>query len=244
MSTTSQRKKRPTPEQKGPVRNRFVPQQPGNVPPNTRHDPLTAVGAAVCGVLENGVRTAYTVIDDYMRRGQEAARGIFNDPNRRGPMSDNKSSYPGGFDPQAGFNPANPMGALAEQWLAAMRAWSQMWSTFVPGFAQQPGMNPFAPFAAAATQSSTITVQVASSGTVEVTANLLPGADTDALIAESLRADGFSAPAIDSPTIVRSYGSVRVALKVPKGQAAGRYRGNIRRKSNESIAGEITVVVS
>ncbi len=242
MSATSQRMTRPQPTQSGPIRNSFA-QQPRNAPPNARQDPLTAAGAAVCGVLENGVRTAYTVIDDYMRRGQDAARTIFNDPNRRGPMSDYKSSTPGGFEPGPGFNAANPMGALGEQWMAAMRAWSQAWSAFIPGMAQ-PGFNPFVPFAAATAQASAVTVQVASSSPVEVTANLLPGSDTDALTADPLRADGSSAPAIESAVISRSYGSVRIALKIPSGQPAGRYRGNIRKKAGDAIAGELTVVVS
>ena len=241
MSATAPRMKRPAPEQSGPVRNSFAQRTPRSVP----QDPITAAGTAVCGVLENGVRTAYTVIDEYMRRGQDAARGVFNDPNRRGPMSDYKSSIPGGFDPTAGFNAANPLGAFTEQWFAALRAWSQAWSSVVPGPWQQPGMNPFAPFTAApAAQASAITVQVSSSSPVEVTANLLPGSDSDALVVEPLRGDATSTKSIDAPTIVRAHGSLRVALKVPAGLPAGRYRGNIRRKSDDSIAGELTVVVS
>jgi hypothetical protein len=241
MSTTPPRIKRPTLAQSGPIRNSFVQRTPRSVP----QDPITAAGVAVCGVLENGVRTAYTVIDEYMRRGQDAARGIFNDPNRRGPMSDYKSSYPGGFDPGAGFNAANPLGIFAEQWFAAMRAWSQAWSSFVPGPWQQPGMNPFVSSApASTTQASAITVQVSSSSPVEVTANLLPGSDSEALVVEPLHGIASSAKSIDAPTIVRTHGSLRVALKVPAGQPAGRYRGNIRKKTDDSIAGELTVVVS
>lgn len=129
MTPSSPRLKRKQPAQSGPVRNSAVP-QPKNAPEAAAaaRDPISAAGAAVCGALENGVRTAYAVIDEYMRRGQETARGIFNnDPNRRGTMSDDRGSYPGGF------NPSNPMAMFTEQWMMAMRAWSQAWSSFAPG---------------------------------------------------------------------------------------------------------------
>ncbi len=237
MSSTSPRLKRTPPERSGPVRNPMAPSQNGS-PQNL----VTAAGAAVCGVLENGVRTAYAVIDEYMRRGQEAARGIFNDSNRRGPMSDSKSSFPGRFDPSGGFNASNPMAMIAEQWMTAMRAWSQAWSAFVPGAWQQPGFNPFAaaPSQAAAT---TVQVSVAASSPVDVTVNVSASQDSAGLVSDPLRAEGATAPPIEPATITRDAGALRVSLQVPSKQPPGRYRGCIRRKADESIVGELTVVV-
>jgi len=238
MKPRVQRRKRTPPEQNGPVRN---PVAPRNKPESgTPRDPFSTAGAAVFGALENGVRTAYAVIDEYMRRGQEAARDIFNDPNRRGFMSDDKTNFPGGYNPWN--NPMASMSMFTEQWMAAMRAWGQAWSAFVPSAGwPMAGMNPFAPPAG---QTPTVTVAVSSPTPVEVTANLHPAQDSATLIAEPLRADGFTAPQIEAPEIVRQPGAVRITIKVAAKQPAGRYRSTIRRKADESVAGDLTVVVA
>jgi hypothetical protein len=234
MKPSSQRFKRTPPKQNGPIRNPVAPR--ANPEAGSPRDPLSAAGAVVFGALENGVRTAYAVIDEYMRRGQDAARDIFNDPTRRGFMSDEKTNFPGGY------NPWNSMGMFTDQWMAAMRAWSQAWSAFVPpGGWPMAGMNPLAP---AAGQTPTITVKVSSASPVEVTANLHPGTDSATLISEPLRAEGFTAPQIDAPEIAREPGVVRVTVKVGARQPKGRYRSVIRRKADESVAGDLTVVIS
>jgi hypothetical protein len=248
MTPSSPRPKRTQPAQSGPVRNSMAPQPQAasqSAPqaaaqtaskPGAPRDPITAAGAAVCGALENGVRTAYAVIDEYMRRGQDTARGIFNnDPNRRGYMSDDRGSFPGGF------NPSNPLAMFTEQWMMAMRAWSQAWSTFVPGAWQQGVMNPFAANAGVA---PAVSVKIASASPVEVIANLSPGLDLQELVSEPLRAEGFAATAIDPPEIVRDPGTVRVSVKVKDKQPAGRYRGSIRRKAGGGAVGELIVIVS
>jgi hypothetical protein len=231
--------------QTGPVRNSAVP-QPKNAPAAAAapRDPISAAGVAVCGALENGVRTAYAVIDEYMRRGQETARGIFNnDPNRRGAMSDDRGSYPGGF------NSPNPMAMFTEQWMMAMRAWSQAWSSFAPGGWPQTMMNPFAASTGAA---PSVSVKVTSSRPVEVIANISPGVsanmfaplDPHELVGEPLRTEKSGAAAIDAPEIVREPGTVKVSVKVADKLPAGRYRGNIRKKADGSAAGDLTVIVS
>src|SRR5580658_2495127 len=96
MNEFDPRLKRPQPARGGPIRNPIAP-------PRSSPEPAAFAGAAVCGALENGVRTAYAVIDDYMRRGQEAARGIYNDSNRRGPMNENRGNFNGGFNPMNPF---------------------------------------------------------------------------------------------------------------------------------------------
>jgi hypothetical protein len=236
MKPPAQRLKRTPPERSAPIRNPVAPRN-NPEPASSPRDPITAAGAAVCGALENGVRTAYAVIDEYMRRGQDAARDIFNDPNRRGFMSDEKANFPGGSNP---WNPMASMTMFTEQWMAAMRAWSQAWSAYVPSGWPMPGVNPFAP---AATQAPAVTVKVSSTSPVEVTANLHPAADSATLIAEPLRAEGFTATPIDAPEIVRDSATVRITIKVGSRQPAGRYRSIIRRKADESVAGDLTVVV-
>jgi hypothetical protein len=249
MTPSSPRPKRTPPAQDGPVRNTMAPPPQSATKTAAPRDPITAAGTAVCGALENGVRTAYAVIDEYMRRGQETARGIFNnDPNRRGTMSDDRGSFPGGF------NPSNPIAMFTEQWMTAMRAWSQAWSTFVPGFVpgawqqtmQQSMMNPFA--AATGGAAPAVSVKIASTRPVEVIANISPSIshalDLHELVAEPLRAERFKAPAIDAPEIVREPGKVRVSIKIADKQPAGQYRGVIRKKVEGSVAGDLTVIVS
>jgi len=177
--------------------------------------------------LENGVRTAYAVVDDYLRRGQIAAFGIYNDSNRRDDMSDYRGNT-------GGYNPNNPLSMLAEQWLMAMRAWTQAWLALMPGAWQSPW-----PGASCGTQSSRLTVQVSSKRSADVSASLAPGVDACWLICDPLRQEPGSAQ-IDAPAINLDQGGVHVNVTVGD-QPAGRYRGCIRRKADGNIAGEITV---
>ncbi|MGH9606303.1 MAG: hypothetical protein ACRD3N_11465 [Terracidiphilus sp.] len=234
MSTSSPHLKRTPPEQSAPVRSRMAPPRGGpqaGVPPEL----FTAAGAAVCGAVENGVRTAYSVIDDYMRRGQDAARGIFNNSDRRGFMSDDRGNFGGGY------NPMNPLAMVTEQWMMAMRMWSQAFSAFVPSAWQQPGMNPFA---WSDTLAPAVSVKVSSASPVEVAVKVNPGLDLSMLVSEPLLAEGFTAPPIDAPAIVREPGTVRVSLKIGAKQPAGKYHGHILKQTDRSVAGDLTVVVS
>jgi hypothetical protein len=144
MSATSPRLRRMRLDRIGPDRNtRGSPRQPQ--PSGTPQNVVSAAGAAVCGMVEGGVRTAYSVIDEYLRRGQEAARGLFNDSNMRGPMNQvrgNCSGYayapwsgygqPGGYCP-----PGSPMTMMMDQWLTAMRTWTGFWFACIPPPMQQ-----------------------------------------------------------------------------------------------------------
>lgn len=236
MTTTRARVQRTSPEQNGPLRNPMAPTR-SSAETGAPGDMFTAAGAAVCGVLENGVRTAYAVIDEYMRRGQDAARGVFNDPNRRGPMSDGSGSYGGGFN---SWN--NPMAAMAAQWMAAMQAWSQMFSNYMPPGWQQPGMNPFAYGQAPA--ATAVAVKLSSSRPAEVSASLMPGVDPLSVVCDSLRADGGGGKPIDGVTIARDGAAIQVAVTIAATQAAGKYHGFIKRKMDQGIVGELTVMVS
>jgi hypothetical protein len=234
MTTSASHVKRATPAQSGPIRNSMASPRSA-VDAGAAGEMFTAAGAAVCGVLENGVRTAYAVIDEYMRRGQETARSVFNDPNRGGPMSDDRGSYGGGF------NAPNPLAAMAEQWMMAMRTWSQMWSAYMPPGWQQAAMNPFA---YAQSPSAAVTVKLSSERAAEVSVNLYPGVDPMGLICDPLRPESTSGAPIDGVTIAQDGAATQVSVKIAAKQAAGRYRGYVHRKTDQSVAGEVIVTVS
>jgi hypothetical protein len=237
MTMNSSRVKRTPSKQGGPIRNPMAPSQGRAAEPGNAGEMFTAAGAAVCGVLENGVRTAYAVIDEYMRRGQEAARGVFNDPNRRGPMSDERGNFGGGFN---SWN--SPMAAMAEQWMTAMRTWSQMWSAYVPPAWQQPGMNPFA-YAQGPAAPVAVTVKLSSDRPAEVAVSLQPGIDPSWLLCEPLKPAGSSGTPIEGISIARQGMSIQVGVKIGAKQAPGRYHGYVLRKADQGIAGELTVTV-
>lgn len=236
MTIASTHVKRRQPAQSGPIRSPMAPAQRSPAEAGTPGEIFSAAGAAVCGVLENGVRTAYAVIDEYMRRGQEAARGAFNDPNRRGPMSDDRGNYGGGFN---SWN--NPMAAMAEQWMMAMLTWSQMWSAYAPPGWQQSGMNPFA-YAPGAPVA--VTVKLSSTRPAEVAVNLQPGVDPSWLFCEPLKPAASSGVPIEGISIEREGMAVQVSVKIAAKQAPGQYRGYIRRKADQGIVGELSVTVS
>lgn len=240
MNSSSPRLKRTQPKQIGPLRNPIAPPQPRRVPGDTPPDLFSAAGATVCGVLENGVRTAYAVIDEYMRRGQDAARTVFNDPTRRGFMSDNRSNFPGGNPYGGGYPPSNPMAMLAEQWMMMMRMWGNAFSAVAPGQWPMPGTNPYSYSAAT---SVPVIVKIEANRPVELTANVYAGPDGQALISDSLKSDGSGESTIESLSVIRDGMSVRVTLKVAAQQPSGTYRGVIRRRSDGFVVGDLIVVL-
>lgn len=233
--TSSPHLKRPFPERNGPIRNPMSARTQVQAESGAARDPMGSVSAAVFGAVENGVRTAYAVIDEYIRRGQDTARAMFNDPYRRGPMNDERGNFGGGY------NPWNPMTMFTEQWMMAMRMWSQAWASFVPGGWQQGGLNPFAFYPGAV---PSISVSVSSAAPVEVSLNLYPNLDMSGLVAEPLRADESALPAIEPPLIVREPASVKASLTIGANQPKGRYRGLIRKEIDKAVAGEFTVIIS
>lgn len=229
MSTTHQRAKRTPAARTGPVRNSLFP------PPK----PAGGTAPGPGGVLENGVKTAYAVIDEYIRRGREAARHCKNPEDNRGPMNDYKNNY---------GNPFAQMPNMAEQMMGAMRFWTTAWSAFMPpGFAQQTGFDPMAiwgqtwqkPAAAPA-----VSIHVAAQQPVEVTATVKPGCDSLNLDAPTVHIEGGTHATLDHILITREHGGVRVSVKVPAGQAAGRYSGPIRDRATGADVGRLTVVVA
>jgi hypothetical protein len=206
------------------------------VPP-ARTAPLRA--GTVCEALEQGVRTAYAVIDEYMRRGYQAARDTQNTFNTRGYMNDNRSN----FDNR--FNPWGSMPPMGEQWMAAMRAWADAFAAFLPGGFPQPWAPPSAGYCApqASQGPLALSVHVSSTQPIEVSPTLNPGCELIALSVDPLQGQGFAAPPIDKVTITKVAGNVRVSVTVPADQPAGCYRGAIRKTVDGCIAGDLTVTI-
>lgn len=245
MTPSSPRVKRTAPDRSGPIRNPMAPRgqaRPESGPPR---DPISAAGAAVYGVLESGVRSAYAVIDEYMRRGQEAARATSYDFYKRGPMNEDRPNFGAGYgnNPWGGGynNVPNPLSMIMEQCMMAMRMWTQAASAVMPGGFPQPGMYPSG-FNEPAGHS--VSVKVSASSPVEVEVALPPGPCFGGLVCDPARAEGFTASQIDAPTVEREHGGVRVTVNVAALQAKGRYRALVRRETDGGIAGELIITVS
>lgn len=241
MSRSAARLKRVPPARRAPIRNPLAPPTAagsggGPSDPTAYQPPFGASarganpGEPILGALENGVRTAYAVIDEYMRRGYEAA-GFNHNGNKRGPMGDKKDYWQ---------DPSNTIAALTEQWLTMMRTWTELWSSFIPRTWPQGAWSPTAPSA------PTIGVRVVSRRQTEVTASLRPGADLIELVADPLFTRGRHEPPIDPKKISfeRGPGTVRVIVEIDDAQPTGRYEGAIRNKADRSEAGSLVVVIN
>ncbi len=234
-STPSPHRRRAPAEQSGPDRTPW-PRAREQTSASAPKDCVSAAGEAVSGVLESGVRTAYAVIDEYLRRGQDTARGIFNDLNMRGSMNNDRQNCSG---PGYGYTPWNPMAMVAEQLISAMSAWSQAWCSTVPGF-RQPPMNPYS---STEDRAESIRLKVTSSSPVEYSASLCPGIDLNCVQSEPLYAQGSGGKEIDPAKLYRDQGKVVMEVNIPAKQLKGTYRGLIRKKTDRTIVGEVTVEV-
>jgi hypothetical protein len=254
MSSFSSHRKRPQPERFGPARSVMATLRPPRTS-ETPQDVVSVAGAAVCGMLENGVRTAYAVIDEYLLRGQEAARGRFNDSNKRGFMTDDRGNLGGERGPNFGFGPGGVLGqgifgtlnptAMMTQWMAAMQAWSQFWFACVQAPLQPfSGIQQQQPHTSTGVQVESVTLAVTSQAQVESNVNLTPGNYLQGLVCDPLRLDGNPETYIAAPTI--SYyqpGILRVTINIPAQQTLGCYRGLIRRQPDQYAVGNVTVVI-
>ncbi|MFZ0302500.1 MAG: hypothetical protein WAL75_07440 [Terracidiphilus sp.] len=134
-------------------------------------------------------------------------------------------------------NPWDTMAAPLEQWVTAVKAWTDMWSAFLPagllsspqqawnpGGVGLPGVGP---------ASSSVAVRVSSQRPTEVVATLAPGSEYLPLVAELANLPGIS--------ISRQGTVVRVELQVAPTQAAGTYQGSITAAGRE--VGTISVTI-
>jgi hypothetical protein len=184
--------------------------------------------AAARGVVEFGVQTAYTVIDEYMRRGREAADRHREGPNWRGDMNDNRYNY---GNPGMAYGPMWP---LIAPWMQMMQAWTCAMGAFVPGAAAPQPWNAYATreregCAPAVSAVPKVSVRVRSQYQTEVYACIDAGADAVPLTADPLETvDVQEYPPLRSVTIKCDAGHVHVQVTVPTDQPAGRYIGAIR----------------
>ena len=86
-----------------------------------------AANAAATGAVERGVETAYTVIDDYMMRGRQAANR-HQERNGRPGMNDEQQRYGPSWGAGAG-----PMSPVMAPWFQMMRLWTDAMTAFVGG---------------------------------------------------------------------------------------------------------------
>src|SRR4051794_20240710 len=181
MNPGNPRRKRVSPERGGPIRNRLVSTRT-NVPGTNSEGygppqaPEAPSGGVLRETLECGVRTAYTVIDEYLRRGYETARANQNQANGGPTMQDDKSNY------SNWTNQWGPMAAPMQTWMMAMKAWTDAWGAMMPGMWPQTGYGGTTGYgspAGTACASPAVSVQVSSHRPAEVTAavELDPGAD-------------------------------------------------------------------
>jgi hypothetical protein len=178
--------------------------------------------ATVKGVVERSVDTAYTVIDEYMTRGRNAAGLRSQSTDGRNGMSQ---------DPQFS-TPWGPSSDLMAPWWQMMRMWAEGVAAFMsvgPGSASA-WLNSFAPGGAGWTggPSPRVEVRVSSKRTAVVTVSLQPGADSLQLTADAPAATGNAKkPSLDI-AFESLPGLVRVSVTVPDDQPADSYTFTIR----------------
>jgi len=178
-----------------------------------------SAGATMQGAVERGVDTAYTVIEDYMRRGQQAA-GRYRD-RTQGERTMNGDNYSNGY---------GPMGAMMEPWMQAMRMWTQTMSAFVPGGAAMGSewMNAFtSPLYGA--QHGGVAVRITSATPAEVAVDVDPRAYCVPLKAAPLvhTTTPGTAPALVGVDLQYVDNRCRVSITVPHDQPAGTYSGAV-----------------
>ena len=245
--------KREPPERSGPIRQAGM--WSSSASPARAADPVTpssavdqglktarlmarAADATVKGAVERGVDTAYTVIDEYMTRGRNAAGRRSQWTGGRNGMSQ---------DPQFS-TPWGSSSDLLAPWWQMMRICAEGMATFMPG---GPGpatawLNAFVPGGAGwagSYQPPRVEVRVSSKPTAVVTVNLHPGADSLQLTAEPLAPAGNAKKTSPLGLTFESFpGLVRVSVEVPDDQPADSYTFTIRDKDHYH-RGELRVEV-
>lgn len=245
------RVKREPPERSGPIRQ--VGMGSSSASPAGAADPITpssvvdqglktarlmarVADATVKGAVERGVETAYTVVDEYMTRGRNAA-GRRTD-GRNGMSQDPQFSTPWGSSSD-----------LLAPWWQMMRIWAEGMAAFMPG---GPGpatawLNAFVPggaaWAGSTYQPPRVEVRVSSKSTAVVAVSLHPGADSLQLTTEPLAPAGNARKSSPLGLTFESFpGLVRVNVTVPDDQPADTYTFTIRDKDHYQ-RGELRVEV-
>jgi hypothetical protein len=238
--TARTRLTRETPERSGPVRRAGIePVTPSSLVDQSLETARMMAGVAdatVRGVVERSVDTAYTVIDEYMTRGQNAA-------GRRSQWTDGRNGM--SQDPQFS-TPWGPSSDLMGPWWQMMRMWTEGMAAFMSGGpgAATAWLNAFVPGAtgwAGPASAPRVEVRVSSKRTTVVTVSLHPGADCLQLTADPPAATGNANSASPFDIAFESLpGLVRVSVTVPGDQPADSYTFTIR-DGDHNPRGELRV---
>jgi hypothetical protein len=139
-----------------------------------------------------------------------------------------------------GLNCGNPWGSMAsplEQWVTAVKTWTEFWSAFLPAGLLNSPQQAWNPGGVSqngvGSPSSSVAVRVSSQRPTEVSATLTPGSEYLPLVAEVGNLPGIS--------ISRQGTAVRVEVEVAPAQAAGTYQGSIKAAGRE--VGTISVKI-
>jgi hypothetical protein len=232
----NKRIKRDVPPRAAPVRNRATGARGGGTRAaddgftvgtvvdegiRTAFRTVQANDATIRGAVERGVDTAYTVIEEYMLRGRQAAGRHHERKNGSSDMGDDRNYRRNGWTSGGDYPP------LLEPWMQMMRMWTDSMAAFMPGPAGFP--NPFAPRGSSSGAKATVSVQVASRQPAEVVVDIDPGYERATLTAEPLlhveRALG--ARIVDFTVECRD-GHVRVHLSAADNQPGGTYEADLR----------------
>jgi hypothetical protein len=237
---------RDTPSRRGPIRNRAFRGGTGfgNASANGRSGeseqdkPRSSTGA-LQGAVEGTVATAYTVIEQYMKRGQAAASRHYDTSPNSGTNGDprgNRAPYAGSgtfaWDP---WDPAAWMGP----WTEALRVWSEGMARFADTAAAGWDRAPSAP---AAGRTRTVSVEVQSPKPVSVILDLEPNLEDQRLTLGPLVHAGDSEVTLGGVELELEEGRCTVRLEVEESQPSAAYVGVVEDRRGQRL-GEITVVV-
>jgi hypothetical protein len=255
--------KRHLPKRYGPIRNKALPVAPVASGPSHTRGPGYTVGAivdesvktamraveaadaTVRGAVERGVDTAYTVIEEYMLRGRQAAGRNHGSRNGRNDMNDERQNggassgyqsggYNGGVSTgyqTGGYSggPWNAFNPMMAPWIQLMRMWTDNMAAFMPPGMSMDWMNQFMPGGSAwgvPSGRASVSVGLASERPVEVKADIDAGAEYLKLTAEPLTVGDSNGVPLHAH-LECTPGHVSVRLTIPPTQPAGRYVGAV-----------------
>jgi hypothetical protein len=206
---------------------------------------VEAADATVRGAVERGVDTAYTVIEEYMLRGRQAAgrnhasrngRNDMNDERQNGGVSTGYQTGGYGGGPWGAFNP------MMAPWIQLMRMWTDNMAAFMPGGMPMDWMNQFMPGGSAwgvPGARASVSVHVSSAQPVEVKADIDAGAEYSKLTADPLTLPDKNGAHLHAD-LECTPGHVRVRLTIPATQPSGQYVGAVHDAAGVK-RGQITV---
>jgi hypothetical protein len=186
------------------------------------------------GVVARSVELGYRVIDDYIRRGQEAARRLSHGAYGAGAFASDVESVTGQLTRSA----ADFAGAWTEFFALASR------DSAASAEAPVPPAEAIPPTARASTERLRVRLRVAAKRPVESMLEL-PSLPADAtLLVHTLRATPPATDRIDGVRVERSdAGSIVIHVGVPADQPPGRYRAAVIDETTNVAVGELNIVV-